>query len=181
MAGYLPQYNTYYGVYLNHIDETWGGLTYNKILVTEFPNEYLSTTSYELGQTARLLYLTLWKNKYYIDGIVEGHVSLYNESSTGSATLTSFTVSLRKTDDVPSNETVLGSYTKTISSDNIINKEDYLTLPVYMNVDKQLIDEGEKLLIYLEHNASAASVGWAHANDSTTIDMQIKIPFAPSG
>ena len=28
-------YQTYYGVYLNHWSDTWGGITYNEMLVKE--------------------------------------------------------------------------------------------------------------------------------------------------
>lgn len=176
----LRQYQTYYGVHLVHHSESWGGETYNKLLVKEFPNEYISTTSYTMGAISTFIYPTLVMNKYYLDGVASGHVTLYNDDSTTSYTITNYIVTLYKTGDMPGDKTTIGSVSNTISSENVVWKEDYLTLPVYMNIDKKLVEEDEKLLLELEHDGNTTHVGWAHANDRNVVDMQIKIPFAPT-
>jgi len=173
-------YKTYYGIHLNHYSTTWAGNTYNKILVTEFPDSNLVSTDTTNASSADFLYPRLISNKAYIDGVAEGHITLFNNGSS-STTVTSFTVSLKKTDDVPSNETVLGSYTASISSDNSVAASGYLTLPFFMPIDKQTLDENEKMILHVEYVSGSSDMCIAHANDSSNIDIRIKIPFAPVG
>lgn len=176
-------YTTYYGVDLNHYSDTWGGVTYNKILVKEYPNEFLSTVSNTLDDDSiTFMYPTLYKNKYYLDGVAEGHLSIYNQHSTTTYQVTDFTVNIKKTDDVPNNETTIGTYTKTLSANNDVPPEDYLTLPIYINIEKQIVNPSERILLNLEitHNGGN-DVGFSHWNDSSIPDLKIKIPYAPQG
>ncbi len=176
------QYQTYYGVHLNHWDEEWAGNTYNKILVKEYPNEYLSTTSNSMVSDITFMYPTLYKNKYYIDGVAEGHISIYNDDSSASYAVTGYTVELIKTQDVPSAETILGSYTGVISSNNFVMEEDFLTLPVYINLTKQLVNPNERLLLHMTFiGTDYTHLGFSHWNDSSIPDIKLKIPYAPQG
>jgi hypothetical protein len=180
-------YQTYYGIFLDHYADIWGGNTYHTVLVKEFPSEYLSSPSHSSATDTRFEYPSLWKNKYYIDGTAEGHVSFYNINSTTTYKVSRYGVELIKTIDAPSSETVIGSYTYTFSSPSNIAHGDYLTVPVFMNISKQLVEENERLLLrvyFYNNSATASSAGYvfvACANDSTIIDMQIKIPYAYSG
>jgi len=173
-------YKTYYAIHLNHYSTAWAGNTYNKILVTEFPDENLVSTVTTNATSADFLYPRLITNKTYLDGVAEGHITLYNNGST-TTTVTNFTVSLKKTDDVPNNETVLGSYTKSISADNNIASSNYLTLPFYMPIDKQTLNENEKLIFHIEYTTDSSDLCISHANDSSNIDIKIKVPYAPTG
>ena len=114
---------------------------------------------------------------------MEGHVSIYNSDSSVTYYCSSYGVELRKTEDVPSSEVVLGSSHRTISSASAIQPEDYLTLPVFINIDKALIEPNERLLFrfYFNLSTSTDACGVAHANDSSNVDMMIKIPYAPTG
>jgi len=177
-------YQTYYGVYLNHWSDTWGGNTYNEMLVKEYPNEYLSTTSVSIVSDITFMYPSLYKNKYYLDGQMEGHFTIYNQSSTTSYYVSSYTVELKKTNDVASNETVLGTYSNTISSNNTVPPEDYLTLPIYMNIEKQIVNPNERLLLnitFTETGGTYTYVGFSHWNDSSIPDIKIKVPYAYTG
>ena len=173
-------YKTYYGIHLNHYSTSWGGNTYHKILVTEFPDSNLVSTDTTNTSSADFLYPRLITNKAYLDGVAEGHITIYNNGSSAT-TVTNFTVSLKKTDDVPSNETVLGSYTANISSDNSIPSSGYLTLPFFMPIDKQTLDENEKLIFHVEYTSNSNDLCIAHANDSNNVDIKIKVPYAPTG
>jgi len=182
--GITRQYQTYYGVYLNHWSEAWGGNTYHEILVKEYPNEYLSTTSNSVCSDITFMYPSLYKNKYYLDGQLEGHLSIYNDSSTTTFYVNSFTVSLKKTDDVPSNETTLGSITTTVSTAGDVPPQDYITLPIYINISKQLVEPSERLLLNMKFTESSASydhLAFSHWNDSSIPDLKIKVPYAPEG
>ena len=178
------QYQTYYGIYLTHYESSWGGNTYHEVLVKEFPSEYLSSATISSGATdVTFMYPSLYLNKYYIDGVVEGHVSIYNESPSDTYYCREYGVQLLKSDDVPSNESVLGSYTYTLSSSSAILPEDYLTLPVFIPVEHELVEEDERLLFrfYFYTSEATDACGVAHYNDSSIIDMQIKVPYAPEG
>lgn len=181
------QYQTYYGIHLTHYEEVWGGKTYKELLVKEFPSEYLSSASHSSSTDTTFIYPTLWKNKYYIDGVCEGHVSIFNTNSTTTYYCSRYTVELLKSPDVPNSETVLGSYSNTLSTASEIYPEDYLTLPVFIPVQKALIEEDERLLFrfyFYNNSATSQNIGdcfVACYNDSSVIDMQIKIPYAYQG
>ena len=175
------QYQTYYGIHLNHHEETWGGNTYNKILVKEYPHEDLSTTDTTDATSITFLLPQMYMYKYYLDGITEGWFTLYNQDTSNSATLDSFTVSLLKTEDVPNDETTLGSKTMSLSSDNTINASSYLKVPIFIFLDKQVVEAGNKLILKLEVSTTGGDVVFSHANDSTNQDVKIKIPYAPTG
>ena len=185
------QYVTYYGVHLNHYSYTWGGTTYHKLLTKEYPSEELQSTASTQTDTATFLYPRLVGNPTYIDGVAEGHITLFNSSSGASATLDDYTVTLKKTDDVPNNETTLGTYAYTPSGDNIIwkngevsddgTKSDTLVLPVYIPISKKKVDVDEKLLLTISYNSTNGTVWIGHYNGTSPDDIKISIPYVPSG
>jgi hypothetical protein len=170
-------YKEYYAIHLDHYSTVWAGNTYNKILVTEFPDLNLVSTVTTYASSAKFVYPRIITNKCYVDGVAEGHITLYN-NSTSTATTTNYTVTLSKTEDVPSTETTLGTYSKTISTGNTLTSKSYLTLPFYINIDKKPLNENEKLLLYIAHT-STGSMCICHANDSSNIDVKIRVPYAP--
>ena len=176
----LTQYQTYYAIHLDHYSETWGGNEYNKQITKEFPNEYLITTDYTNASSADFLYPMLYKNIYLLDSVADGHLTLYNQSTSTPTAVTSYTVSIKKTDDVPSNETTLGSYTNSITTDNSVGTDDYLTLPIFINITKQVVNENEKLILHIDFTGGS-DLCIAHANDSSIIDTKITLPYAPQG
>lgn len=178
------QYQTYHGVYLDHWSEIWADVEYNEVLLKSYPNEYLSTTSNSICSDITFMYPSLYKNKYYIDGFVEGHFSLYNTSSSVTYTIVGYTVTLYKTKDIPNTEEELGSFSNIISVSNTLPPEDWLTLPIYFNVSQALITENERLLLTLTFTESSSSytyIAFSHWNDADIHDIEIKIPYAPTG
>ena len=172
------QYVTYYGIHLDHYNYTWGGAAYNKLLVTEYPNEYLISTASTEAKTAKFLYPRLVGNPVYIDGVAEGHIVIWNSHAVNTTKIQSYTVSLLKTPDVADNETTLGTYANTITADNEITTENYLYLPVYMNVKKQELGVDEKLILEITYTDDGAGTpNISHENDSTLEDIKIKIPY----
>jgi len=142
----VAQYQTYYAVDLDHWWESWGGTLYNKILVKEMPDEEVSeTTSTAVSSgTVVFIYPLLVSNKYYLDGIIDGHFKICNQSYYGvgsnATNLTGYTVTLRKVDNV-GNETTLAS----VSTDFTYSiATDYLAVPFYLNIINAEITENEK-------------------------------------
>jgi len=182
--GVTKQYQTYYGVYLNHWSETWGNTKYNEILLKQYPNEYLSTTSVSTASDITFMYPSLYKNKYYIDGFVEGHFTLYNTHSTTTYTIIGYDVKLYKSKDIDNKEVEIGGFSNILTDNNTIAPEDYLTLPIYFNVSQSLVVEDERLLLYMsfiESSGTYTNIAFSHYNDSSIPDLQIKIPYAPTG
>ena len=170
-------YETYYAIHLNHYSTIWGGNTYNKILVTEMPSEDLISTSSTESTNVTFLYPRLISNKVYLDGVAEGHITIYNDTGS-SSDVTTLNISLKKTEDVPSNEETLGSYTATLSADNTITDDNYLVLPFYITISEQTLEANEKLLFNIQFTSSTSGLKISHALDSSLIDIKIKIPYA---
>ena len=182
----VRQFQTYYVINLNHYAMPWGGSTYSKIMTKDFPSEYLVADDYTLDGTkaAAFLHPVSVLNAYYIDGLAEGHFSIYNESTVTAFAVTAYVATLKKTPDVPGAASTLGAYSGSISSDNDVLTEDYFTLPILINVDHELVEAAERLILELSYTCATDTfnaTGIAHANDSANIDGQIKVPFAPEG
>lgn len=172
----------YYGIQLDHYSYTWGGNTYNKLLTQDYPSEDLISTTSTQDTTANFLYPKLVGNPAYIDGIAEGHITVSNTHAADAMTISSYTVTLKKTDNVPSNETTLGAWANDISAgDNIVSAASYLTLPVYIDITKKKIDIDEKLIFCIEVTATGGTLNIEHYNGSDPDDIKIKIPYSPVG
>lgn len=173
-------YQVYYGMQLDHYSHIWGGITYNRFLWTEFPNENLSSTPTAQILTADFIYpRTIGKTD--LDGVAEGHFTIYNNSTTSASTVTSYTVTLLKTADVPNSMETLGSYSNVISTFNSVATHNYLTLPMYIPISKQILEYNEKLILRIAFSTTTSELCICQMNDSTDVDIQIKIPFAATG
>ena len=175
------QYQTYYGIHLDHHEEIWAGNNYNKILVKEYLNADVSTSDSTDATSITFLLPQMYMYKYYLDGVTRGWFTIYNQSTTDDATLDSYTVTLLKTEDVPNAEVTLGSKTMSLSSNNSIPTTSFLKIPVFITLDKQVVEAGNKLLLKLEISTTGGDVVFYHANDSSNEDVKIKIPYAPTG
>jgi hypothetical protein len=134
--------------------------------------DYSSTTD---ADTLRFIYMESPANAFVIDGIVSGFFVVYNADASNSSTLDSYTVSLRSTPDASSSETTLGSMTNSVSK--TVGTESYYYAPIYFDVDEKDIGNDEKLLVYLSISHTSGDLEFSHANDSTSPDLQIQIPF----
>jgi len=175
-------YEIYYGINLNHYQYTWGGISYNNFLLTEYPDSNLVSTVTTNITTLDFIYPRLITNKTYLDGTAEGHFTLYNNDPSSATAISSYTVTLLKTTDVPSSIETIGSYTNDISStSNIIASKGYLTLPIYIVISKKPLNENEKIILRIAYTSSNTNICICHANDNSDVDIKIKIPFAPTG
>lgn len=165
------------------------------MLTTDYPSEELKSEASTNSTNADFIYPRLVGNPTYIDGIAEGHFTLFNSDSGASVTVTDFTVTLKKTDNVPDNATTLGTYSNTISTENVITKtgdiwaevdggndeEDTLVLPFYINIAKQKIDVDEKILLSIEVSATGGTMWIGHYNGSDPDDVKLRLPYVPAG
>ena len=181
-------YETYYAIKLAHYDYSWGGRYYggtnnDGILVRDFPSDYLVSVPTTATSGMYFIYPRPITPKAFLDGMAEGHFSIYNNSTVTTYSVTSYEVIIMKSDDVPNNETIIGSYYNSISTDNSVPTEDYLTLPFYISIEEKELNADEKLILYLNFssNDTLDDLCIGHENDSSIVDCQIKVPFAPEG
>lgn len=179
----MPQYVTYYGIHLDHHTETWGSMTFNKILVTEYPDPNLvcAATTDACVTTNKFLYPLLVQSKYYLDGIMDGHVTFKSDATAG-RTCTGYSVSLNKLSNAGVS-TNIGFMSFTFPSTYTFTANSYLTVPVYMQLNKQPVSENEKLYfsVTLTTAMTSGQILLSHANDSSVPDIKIRIPYAPTG
>jgi len=174
------QYQTYYGIHLNDHTEIWGGNNYNKILVKSYPDENLSTTgSTDLTDPVDFLYPPLIQNAYSLDGVAEGHITLYNHTGS-SATFSDYTVSIKKVAE-DGTVTDLASHTESFATSRTVTAGNYYTLPIFVNISKQKVKAMEKLLLRISVTVDSGTLSLSHENDSSTSDIKIKIPYARTG
>jgi len=172
------QYRVYYAIHLNHYSYPWGGTTYNKLLVTEYPNYDLSSVTFTQASTAKFLYPRLVGNPTYVDGVAEGHFFLWNSHAADTTTINSYTVTLIKTPNVSDNETTLGIDAETLTANNTIVAKGTLCLPIYMNIDHIKLSKNDKIILQIDYtDDGAGTVNIIHDNDSTLEDIKIKIPY----
>lgn len=113
---------------------------------------------------------------------------MFNGSSTASATVNDYVVTLYKTKDVPSSASVLGSYSNTLTADNVVYikgetssdglTSDILVLPVYIQIDEKKVDVDEKIYLQIYYTSSSGTVSIAHYNGTSPDDIKIKIPYS---
>lgn len=169
------------GIQMDDYTKSWGGINYNTFLMQSYPEliaDYNFTDTTDADEI-RFLYMVAPDNVYVVDGVVDGAVTFYNAHATDSTTLTSYTVSLKKTDDVASNETTLGAMTNAVG--DTILKTAYGTYPIHFNVDGSDTDKhikaDELLLLYISIAHTGGDLEFSHANDSTNKDLIINIPI----
>lgn len=169
-------YKTFYGVHLNHWTESWGGTDYNKLLVKEYLDDDVLTTDTTAASSITFLYPTLIKSSYYLNGKTSGHFKIYNQNSSSTQTLNSYTVTVKKIDNAGTS-TNLATHTETISGGYEVPSQTYLALPVFVSLSKAEVNPNEKLAVTFEIDGDSDLV-FSHANDSSTNDVMIKLPFA---
>ena len=184
---FTRQYQTYYGINHQHWKKTWGGVDYTAMLSKEIPvgDDFIETTDYTIGKSISFIYPLIYLNKYYIDGLAIGHFSVYNTDTVSTYNVEDYTVDLQVSKDVGGDLRTLGSYTYTLSTASSVPTEGYLTFPIYMTMDKCLVEENEHIILKLSFTCSGdttSKLGIAHANTAQGgHDMLLKIPYAPEG
>jgi len=170
------QYQTYYGIHLNHWTETWAGTNYNKILVKDAPDiECVSTATTACTSSCTFILPELVKSKYYLDGVASGHFHLY---STATSTVTSVIVTIETINNAGTTADI-GTYSATLGYSIVTN--DVVCLPFYINISKAEVTENMKIALVLSVTAGA-TVFFYHDVEPTDGDMDVELvlPYAPT-
>jgi len=180
-------YQTFYGIYTDDWDITWGNLTNNHyLLVKDYISEACSTTSSsDWGSTTTIfLYPHNIKKTYFIEGVVEGHITFMARTAT--SYVSDYRVTIVKVTS-EADEIELAS-TGVIQVNDIINYDsdwhtgDDIVYPFWIDVfdNPQEITEEERLGVKIEwdvNNGSSTTATIMHDNDADFEDFKITIPF----
>ena len=148
----------------------------------EYPDSNLvctSTTEACGSVNLDFLYPLLVQSKYFLDGVCDGHVTFKCGATTKTAT--GYTVSFNK---LHSSGTItnLGFMSYTFGTTYSFTINSYLTVPIYMTINKQPVNENEKMFLRIQlTTAETSGISLSHANDSSVPDIKIRIPYAPTG
>lgn len=172
------QYQTYYGIHLNHWTERWGNTDYNKILTKEyFSADAVETGSTAIASTITFLYPRIVSTGYFLDGIAGGHFKLYNTTG-GALTVTDYTITVAKINN-NGTSTNLAIHDETISYS--LPAGDIVALPIQLSFSESEVKANEKLVLKLDVTGSAGIV-FMHFNGllDGEAEIELRLPYAPT-
>ena len=197
---------TFYGVHMDNISVTYGEssptyfLDHHKLLTKEYFNEGCSYTEHSTASgTNEFLYPHHIKKTYFIEGVIDGHVTFASSSAT--AYLCKYRVTVCKIDEastltelfttgwVTVNDTLGWNAGYNIPS-VVEGEEGDMVYPFEIDAwEKEKLDENDRIYLKVQSTCSADSnfisctqascsnvILW-HANDATWMDIKITIPF----
>jgi len=173
----MRHYQTYYGVQVSDATFTWGGREYDYLLVKKYMDDEVvsSATTINTG-TYTFLYPFRIQQRFFIEGVIEGHIHVYNHSQAKVDTthiINNYTVKLRKIDNSDASIT-LQEKVKTINRS--VATLDYVCVPFFMDVvSKQEFEENERFAIAVSISSPTDSLSISHENDSSNDDFRINI------
>jgi len=194
MSSNMRMYETFYGIHTNDWTVDFGTFSnHHKLLVKEYISdgtdcEDTSTAS----ETNKFLYPFHIAKTYFIEGIIEGHVTFAASGST--AYLCSYRVTLSKmnedTTDTELFTTGWVAVNKTLDWDSTYSIGEEIVLPFWIDAyEHAKLDENERLYVKVESTCSDSSAFTScsasectnlvlyHSNDATWEDLKITIPF----
>jgi hypothetical protein len=177
----MRYYETFYGIHTDDWVETFGVFAdHHKLLVKEYINEGCSATETSTASdTNKFLYPQHIKKTYFIEGVIQGHITVAASTCTG--TMTSYRVTVCKmnenTDDDELFTTGWVTVNDTLAWDAAYSIGDEMVYPFWIDAwNAKKLDEHERIYIKVETNSDNCCVLW-HSNDSTWEDLKITIPF----
>jgi hypothetical protein len=194
MASDMRYYETFYGVHIDDWQETFATFSdHHKLLVKEYINEGCSTTTSSCATlTYKFLYPHHIKKTYFVEGVIEGHITFACSSAT--AYICAYRATLCKVHENNNEEELFTSGWVTVDDtlywDSGYSIGDEIVYPFWIDAwNKAKIDENERLYLKVEStctdntnfgNCAASNctniVLW-HSNDSTWEDIKIVVPF----
>ena len=138
--------------------------------------EIRSTATAGTASAITFLYPELVKSSYILNGKAQGHFKIYNSSNSTPTTITGYTVTVKKINNVGT-ETGLATHDEVIALNNSVATEDYMAIPFFLDFLKAEVNENEKLAFSLEITGGS-DLWFTFDNWQDTEDLKIEIPFA---
>jgi len=187
MSNDLPYYETMFGILVQ--DWEWSYSTHficvKYMLTKDYLNFGCGTTDYtSLGAgttTIEFLYPHWIKKQYYIEGVIEGQISLSCDGNNDF--LISYTVRLMKVNasgvtSLIGSTGVITPTNTTFIWDALLNVGTEYVYPFYITVSPEVkVLDAERLYVEITIVANGNNLILYHSNDSTWEDLKISIPF----
>lgn len=174
-------YETFYGIHVDDWSWNFGTFTdHHKVLTKEYLNEGCACTeTSEATDTNEFLYPHHIKKKYFIEGVISGHITLAASSAT--VTVTSFKVTVGKVNQETGKEELFTTGWITVNTTLTWNATysvgDERVYPFWIDAwDYEELSEYDRIYVKVETNADDDTVLW-HSNDATWEDIKITIPL----
>jgi len=177
-------YQTFYGIHVNDWEETFGSFVdHHKLLVKDYISEGCDTTEASTVSltTHKFLYPQHIKKIYFIEGVIEGHITL--AASSCSTTLSNYRVTVCKVHEDTTETELFTTGWITISDvlawDAIYNVGDEMVYPFWIDAwEKEKLIEYERIYLKVEVNTTGDSCcSLYHSNDATWEDVKVTLPL----
>lgn len=187
-------YETFYGIDVDHWDVTWGGLNnHHKILVKEYISDGCHTEeSSSATEEHKFLYPQALAKKYFIEGVISGHVTF--AASGGTSYLCSFRVAVVKLSSSAVTEELFTTgwldVNEELAWDDGYEIGDEIVCPFWIDaMDYAELGDEDRFYVSVESSCSCydesgdclgsccTDVLLYHSNDTTWEDLKITIPF----
>jgi len=181
----LRNYRLFYGIYTNDWTEDFGSGYFSDnhyLLVDEYISDGCTTTETSgcsSGVTNYFLYPHHIDKKYFIEGVIKGHITIAASGAT--STVTSYRVIVCKihtdgtdtelfsTGDIVVNDTLNWDSTYSIGDERVY--------PFWIDAwQNKELTKNERIFIKIHLEADSNAVLY-HSNDSTWEDIKIEIPL----
>ena len=182
MAGDDLRYHlVLYGIHYNDWEVNFGSFAdKKKLLVEDYISDACSTTeTSEASDTNNFIFPFHVKKKYFIEGIIKGHITV--ASSTATSHVTSYRVSVcsmnEDTTDTELFTTGWVSVDDTLGWDSTYNVGDEMVYAFWIDAwSYATLGEYDRIYLKVEANCDSTAVLW-HSNDSTYQDIYVDIPL----
>jgi len=197
----MRMYETFYGIHTDDWTETFGSFAnHHKILTKNYiSNGAITTDASSATETHKFLYPHHIKKIYFIEGVIEGHITFESHEDTGYLCAYRVTVCKVNEDNVETelftsgwkivNATLGWDAVHDIPSSEV-GEEGSVVYPFWIDAwEKEKLTELDRIYFKVEStcsdNSSCGSCGAAectnitlwHSNDATWEDIKVTIPF----
>jgi len=176
----LRYYETFYGVDLTHWKVNFGSFNdHTKLLVKEYVSDGCSSATSTASQTLKFIYPHHIKKKYFIEGVIDGHITVAASGAT--AIVDQYRVSVCKANVDNSETELFTTGWVDVDDDNLpwdsgYNIGEERVYPFWIDAwNKKELSENDRIYVKVEVMA-VNDVLW-HSNDATWEDLKITIPF----
>jgi hypothetical protein len=177
----MRDYRTFYGINVDDFSITFGGFSqHHKLLVENYISDGCDCTeSSSSTLTSQFLYPNHIDKIYFIEGVIQGQITL--AASTTTTTVTKYKVSIGKRNE-DTTDTILYttgwiSVNKELAWNDTYSVGDEKVFWFSIDAwDKSKLDEYERIYVQVEVDADEACILY-HSNDATWEDIKITIPI----
>ena len=181
----MRYYRTFYGIYTNDWTEDFGSGVFSDnhyILVGDYISDGCDTTESSTcssGVTLYFLYPHHIDKTYFIEGVIQGHITI--AASLATSTVTDYRVTVCKvhTDGTETElfSTGVVAVNDTLTWDSTYSVGQERVYPFWIDAwGYKTLTEDERIYIKIEVTADDNAVLW-HSNDATWEDLKLEIPF----